>query len=430
MDAELLAWLAGPDGREAIRRAASSAPPGPLTSGQRAAVLTQVDLAKQAGLIPGHWLLTRDGLEQATRPEVAARHAEHLARVCTAAVDLGAGLGFDAAAMVAAGLTVTAVEQDQVRLGCLRANVPQARVIAGDLTDPAIRDQALADPHAVVFVDPGRRAQSRQADGRRAHPERDPERWSPPWSFVLGIADRRKVVVKAAAGIPRSLIPEGWQAEWVSVNGVLLEALLTNTGALGGTGQAAVRRSGHWHVLVRSSTDKINSDEFTSDGLTIASTVGALVHEVDPAVLAAKATATLADHLGAGSLTEDGRWLTSAVRPAPEHAAFVRSYSVIEELPAQLPALRKALRARGITEAVIKSRGRDQAQLRRTLHIAEGSGPVLAFIDNRAAGRRGSGERAHSGLRSRVLHLGHLSQRDSDDVKGQVPGVLGEQRQE
>jgi hypothetical protein len=134
-----------------------------------------------------------------------------------------------------------------------------------------------------------------------------------------------------------------------------------------------------------------------------AAQVGAVVHQVDPAVLAADATATLAARLSGRSLTEDGRWLTSDAESAHQDCAFLRSYSVIEELPAQLPTLRKALRARGITEAVIKSRGRDQAQLLRALGLREGSGPVLAFIDN-----RGTGKDRKSGMPSRVLHLGLL----------------------
>lgn len=393
MDPDLVAWLASPDGLEAIRRADAFSAGEPLTAQQQAAVLTQVDLARQAGLVPGHWLLTRDGLEQATRPEVAARHAQHVSRVGTSVVDLGAGLGFDAAAMIAAGLRVTAVEQDPVRVAYLRVNVPQAVVVAGNVTAPELLARVLTDQEAVIFCDPGRRSTARQLDGRRAHPERDPQRWSPPWSFVLDLARCRRVVVKAAAGIPRTLIPDGWQAEWVSAQGVLLEVLLTNTGALTAERQAAVLRDGHWHQLAR--------DEAPT--LIGAEQVGAVVHQVDPAVLAADATATLAARLNGRALTEDGRWLTSDAEPEHQDCAFLRSYSVIEELPAQLPALRKALRDRGITEAVIKSRGRDQAQLRRALGLREGSGPVLAFIDNRAKGKD-----RKSGMPSRVLHLGLL----------------------
>ena len=194
----------------------------------------------------------------------------------------------------------------------------------------------------------------------------------------------------------------------MSVQGVLLEALLTNTGALTAERQAAVLRDGRWHLLAR--------DEALT--LITADAVGAMVHQVDPAVIAAEATATLAARLNGRSLTEDGRWLTSDVGPAHQDTAYLRSYAVIEELPPQLPALRKALSARGITQAVIKSRGRDQALLRRALRLREGPGPVLVFLDARAGGRPSRNQQAPASTRSRVLHVRQLGERHGHHVEG------------
>ena len=73
----------------------------------------------------------------------------------------------------------------------LAANLPGAGVIVGDCTDPGTLDSVLASlpDSAALFVDPARRTGRRTADGSRAQSERDPERWSPPLSFVIGLAD-------------------------------------------------------------------------------------------------------------------------------------------------------------------------------------------------------------------------------------------------
>lgn len=402
MDADLITWLSSPGGREAIRqadqllgsleespgrgsapllaaqrlRALPSADGPPLTAPQAAAALTQVELAKRAGLEPGSWLLTRDGLEQATTPVVAARHAQHLGQLGAAVVELGAGLGFDTAAMVAAGLTVTALEADPVRAACLRANVPNAAVVFGDLMNSAILEQVLADPSVVIYADPGRRAAARQTDGRRAHPERDPQRWSPPWAFLVGLAARHRLAAKVAANIPETVIAQSWQVEWVSINGTLVEAFVTNGEPLAARRQAAVLRYGRWQTIPQGPAG------------TPGTSVQAFVHEVDPAVVAAAASTTLAARMNANLLTSDGRWLTSSELPTEGNASFLRSYAVVEQLPSQLPALRQALRARGISRATIKSRGRDQARLRHELRISEGTGPILAFIDGSGSDRK------------------------------------------
>ena len=126
-------WLASPAaaaGLEAARLAVEAHPADPLAAGsllrrqlpgldplQAAAVLEQATLAALARArygIDGGLLLTRDGLEQGTRPDVADRRARRFAHAGARRVlDLTAGLGFDAA-FLRAGLIVTAVERDPV----------------------------------------------------------------------------------------------------------------------------------------------------------------------------------------------------------------------------------------------------------------------------------------------------------------------------
>ena len=70
---------------------------------------------------PSRWW-TPDGLEQATRPEVAARHALRFAQAGIEFVaDLGCGAGSDALALAAAGIRVLAVDRDPEALWALSA---------------------------------------------------------------------------------------------------------------------------------------------------------------------------------------------------------------------------------------------------------------------------------------------------------------------
>ncbi|HEV8025377.1 MAG TPA: hypothetical protein VGP37_10890 [Candidatus Nanopelagicales bacterium] len=184
------------------------------------AVATQRELgqrARKAGSVPpGPWLLTRTGAEQSTRPAIAARRAAHLAAAGVATVvDLTAGLGVDAWACSQAGLNVVAIERDPLTADLCRANVPEATVLTADATTIDLADlPALPEP-ICWLVDPARRGSTLRADGSRALPERDPQRWSPPWSFIEHLRATHDWV---AAKAPGAFTPTAqWSAEWVGV---------------------------------------------------------------------------------------------------------------------------------------------------------------------------------------------------------------------
>ena len=97
-------------------------------------------------------------------------------------------------------------------------------MLAADVVDlvAAARDGAVAGCAAAV-LDPARRA-----GGRRLM---DPDRWSPPWSTVAALLDRvPATVVKVAPGLDHDRVPAGVEAEWVSVGGSIVEALLWGRG--------------------------------------------------------------------------------------------------------------------------------------------------------------------------------------------------------
>jgi hypothetical protein len=353
-----------------------------LSAEQASAALDQASLRSLArlryGLDADHLLLTRDGLEQATRPQVAAQRASILARSgAHMVVDLTAGLGFDAAAMIAAGLSVIAVEQDPATAVMLRHNVPAAEVVQADATAPGVLRGLLARLHPtdVVFVDPARRSpgSARDLATGRARPERDPERWSPPWSFVSGIAHPR-IALKAA---PSFSPPPGWQAQWTSVDRVVVECGAYSWPALPADRQALVQ--------IGAVTRSLSA---APDPLPAAGGIGAWLIEADPAIQRAQATSGLGPlQPGLATVDAESTWLTCTSLPTSGLSGLVRAYSVIAELRGSIREQRGELRRRGIDALAVKSRDVhiDPRKVLRDLGCREGSG--LTVILTRREGR-------------------------------------------
>ena len=207
------------------------------------ALVTQQQLllaGADKGLIDanGLWMTTPVGLQQASRPQVALRRASMLAAAgVRSVVDATAGIGVDSHAFAHRGMHVVAVEKDPVTSEVCAANLTAtlseidapANVINADATEPdllASLAQHLPAPVA-VFVDPSRRGGTRPVDGSRARPERDPERWSPPWSFVDSLRSHFDFI---AAKAPGSFVPSAaWACEWLGVRDHIVECSVYST---------------------------------------------------------------------------------------------------------------------------------------------------------------------------------------------------------
>ncbi|MGI3781714.1 MAG: hypothetical protein ACRYG2_13150, partial [Janthinobacterium lividum] len=214
-----------------------------------AAALTQASLRRRArtkfGEAAASLWFTRDGLEQATRPEVADLHAQRfVAAGVRRVVDLGCGIGSDATAFVRAGLDVVGVERDPATADVARANLAVAVAAAAAANVPAGAEVVVADvadvlaagiePGVGVFADPARR----DARGRvwRAAD------FSPDLGSLLALADGpggvRVLGLKLGPALPHALVPPEAEAEWVSHHGDVVEVALWN-----GPGSVAGRRS-------------------------------------------------------------------------------------------------------------------------------------------------------------------------------------------
>ena len=390
----ILRWLTGPLAVPVIERAQDLSSPAlgapgtlataavlrrafpDLSSDQCAAALTQASLRTLASArygIEGARFLTRDGLEQATRPVIARRRAQIIAASGAARlVDLTAGLGFDASAFVSAGLDVTVVERSPQTACLLAANVPTARLVLGDATDASILAEAThrLGPGDVIFIDPARRDPSgrRTSDGLRAQSERDPERWSPPWSFVVSLARHHRVCVKTTPSFPPGNVPPGWHGEWTSMAGNSTEACLWSWPVFDAP-RRAVR-------IVNAESDVAEFECTGTPGGTNVEVVGAWLHEPDPSIVKAGLIDDIAAVFGAWHLDRGSPWLSS---DHPVTSPFLRSFAVKEALPSDPKSLRRALRERGVGTLTIKGRltGIDPEALRKRLAL---DGPNTATI--------------------------------------------------
>jgi SAM-dependent methyltransferase len=319
-------------------------------------------------------LFTADTLEQAGRPQLAARRAARLlAGGVDSVADLGCAAGTDTVALARASASVVAVDRDPVARALTTANAEslgladRVRVVAGDAVElvAAAVDGTVAGCGAAV-LDPARRA-----GGRRLL---DPDRWSPPWSTVAALLERVPAsVVKVAPGLDHDRVPAGIEAEWVSVGGSIVEALLWGPGISETWRRATlVRDDGAWELAADA-----------DPGLAPAGPVRGWLHEPDPAAIRSGLVATLAADLDATLVDPTIAYLTSDDRT---DSPWVSSYRVAEVLPFNLKKLKALLRARGVGRVVVKKRGSplEPETLSRQLR-GPGSGSAVVVV-TRVAG--------------------------------------------
>ncbi|MBF5031490.1 class I SAM-dependent methyltransferase [Micromonospora sp. ANENR4] len=371
MDLDQLAALRTPEGSSALAAAERVAGGDPLAAaaalrsagipgGLAAAALTQAELRRRAagkfGPVAAGMFLTRAGLEQATRRAVADRRAARLrAAGVTTLADLGCGLGADALAAGRAGIRVYAVEADPLTAAMAAANAEAAGL--ADLVTVSCGDATAFDvrPVDAVFCDPARR---RAGTGRRVF---DPNAYSPPWDFVTGLAARvPRTVVKVAPGLDHALIPAGAEAEWVSVDGDLVEAALW-CGDL-----AEVPRRA---TVLRERDDAVSLLTGTGGQEAPVGPVRRFLYDPDPAVVRAHLVAELATDLDATLADPSIAYLyADEARPTP----FARCLEITDVLPFSLKRLRALLRERRVGRVEIRKRGSalEPEKLRRDLRLS------------------------------------------------------------
>ena len=336
---ELETHVAGTDplaGVTAVRRAYPDVDPALIS-----ALATQARLRALARPRLDPWardmVLSDAGLQQASRARVSLHRATELARRLGAAggtvADLGCGLGVDALGLAAAGFDVRAVERDPWTAEAAQVNGSlcggRIHVICADATAVDL------DGCVAAYCDPARRDLAGPANraGTRSRAVGDPARWSPPWPWVRGLAERLPVVAKAAPALSASHVPPSAEREWIACDGEVVETCvwfaplattLRRATALDATGMASI-----------STLDPVSD---------AAGPVATFLIEPSPAVIRAGLRPALAARLGVAAVRGSDRWLTAS---APIHDPLARTWVVVRPLPADPLELRSTLRDRG-----------------------------------------------------------------------------------
>ncbi|WGD36701.1 class I SAM-dependent methyltransferase [Lysinibacter sp. HNR] len=375
-------FLLSREGLAILAREADSAPTDPLREVSRlraeglapwqvSALLGQAALRRRAiqkfGALASRLLFTEAGLEQATRSIVADHHATRYADAgLNRVADLGCGIGANSLALQRANREVTAVELDPLTAKIAAHNltvqgaelfsgtvVPTATVITGDA------ESFPLDGVDGVFLDPARRTAG-HSNTRRIT---DPDDYSPSLHFAHNLALRLPTGIKLGPGLDRDLIPEGVEAQWVSVDNQVVEmGLWSGPLARPGVGRSALLLATKGENRCYELSAAQDSEDAAVTGL------GEYLYEPDGAVIRARLIGLLARQIGAGMLSEGIAYLSSeTLTPTP----FASAFRIVEVFPFQERRLKQAMRARGIGSLEIKKRGADTdpALLRKRLQL-------------------------------------------------------------
>ncbi|TMR07128.1 SAM-dependent methyltransferase [Actinomadura soli] len=327
-----------------------------------AAALTQVRLRERGRVKFGddadRMYFTQAGLEQSTRASVASHRARRFAdRLAGARVlELGCGIGADLIARARVGLAGEGVELDPLTAEVALANV--ASLELDGLATVRVGDAAEEDPDGfdAVFADPGRRT----ARGRVF----DPRSYEPPLDVVLDKAERTPAAcVKVAPGIPHEAVPDGAEAEWVSVGGDVKEAALWLGELAGNVGRRATLLPSDAQPATGQNAWTLTPQGLDDPDIRV---WGRYLYEPDGAVIRAHLVGEVADLVGGGLADPHIAYVTSdRLRPTP----FASAYEIEDVLPFSVKRLRAELRRRGVGVLTVKKRGSavDVDRLRRDL---------------------------------------------------------------
>ncbi|CAN5133517.1 50S ribosomal protein L11 methyltransferase [soil metagenome] len=339
-----------------------------------AAVLSQAKLRSKAtakfGPFAERMLFTEAGLEQATRLRVAALHAGRFrAAGITKVADLGCGIGGDAMALASLDLEVTAVERDEVTAAIAAYNLapwPSATVLAGEA---ASTDLAGIEG---VYLDPARRTEGHGQTSRIT----DPDDYSPSLDDAIELVGGRAAGIKLGPGLDRERIPAAAEAQWVSVDGQVVELGLW----FGAAARPDIARSAL--VLSDAGTAELSAAADSAD--VEVRELGEYLFEPDGAVIRARLIGDLGRGIGAGMVSDGIAYLTA---DAPARSPFATCFRVLERFALDERVLKRELADREIGTLEIKKRGVDvdPATLRKRLSL-RGGGSATLFL-TRVAGR-------------------------------------------
>jgi hypothetical protein len=325
-----------------------------------AAVLTQAKLRKRGvakfGEFASSMLFTEAGLEQASRLKVAALHAGRFrAAGIKEVADLGCGIGAESMAMAALDLKVKAFEIDEVTAAVATYNLAAFENVTVKLADV---EQLDFSQFEALFLDPARR----ELNGpKRAEAQRhfDPANYSPDFDFCLAAARTKPTGIKLGPGHDKRQIPNDAEAQWVSVDGDLVELGLW----FGSLKRDLSARSAL--LITAEGQYEITSSETESPNAPLGE-LGKYVYEPDNALIRSRLISDFAAPLGLKIISPDIAYLTSDEKIS---SPWMRGFEVIDNLVFDRKKLKAYVKKNGIGILEIKKRGSDISpeELRREL---------------------------------------------------------------
>jgi hypothetical protein len=337
-----------------------------------AAAMTQSRLRARAvekfGDFAAGMLFTPDGLEQATRLPIAARHAQRYAAAGVSLVhDLGCGLGSDAMALSSLEIPVDAVDADLATSRVAAVNLrhwPSARVSCERAEDVDLT--GARGTGAGAWLDPARRV-SGVADARgRTKRVFSLEAISPSWDHVQHVAQQVPATgAKLPPSMPHGAVPAGAEAQWTSWHGEVLECAVWWGPLVTTVGRTAA-------VCTATSTSVVTQADarpaLDHPGLASVHDLGEWLYEPDRAVIRAGLTGALVAAVDGAELATGVGYVTAA---GAHELPWARRYRIVEAMPLSTKRLARWLRDQGHDRVTIKKRGvtLDADVLRRQLKM-------------------------------------------------------------
>jgi hypothetical protein len=337
-----------------------------------AAVLTQAKLRKRAqakfGEFADQMLFTEAGLEQASRLKVAALHAGRFRSAGISEVaDLGCGIGAESMALASLGINVHAFELDEVTAAVATYNLAPFENVKVEIADV---EQLDLSKFEALFFDPARRELHgpKKATAQRHF---DPANYSPNYNFCIEKAKTKPTGIKLGPGHDKKQIPEGTEAQWVSVDGDLVEMGLW----FGKVARGNVARSA---LLIQGdSKHEITSPNSSSSSAPL-SKLGRYVYEPDNSLIRSGLIAEFSEPEGLTLIAPEIAYLSSEKRI---ESPWLKGYEVIDDLVFDRKKLKAYVRENNIGILEIKKRGSDISpeELRKQLS-PKGEGAATLIV--------------------------------------------------
>ena len=307
-----------------------------------AIALTQAKLRKRAeakfGEFAQRMFFTEDALEQASRLQVAALHANRFKQAnITQVADLGCGIGAESLAFASLDLKVSAYEIDEVTSAIAAYNLAIFENVEVKNEDVTKLDLTK---HQALFFDPARRNSKARLF--------NPQDFAPNFNWVIEQAKQKPSGIKLGPGHPHNQIPEEAEAQWVSVEGDLVELSLW----FNETKRPEVKRSAL--LITKDAKHELKTNEKEEPAPT--GELGQYIHEPDNAVIRSHLINLLAEQTNTHTIDPNIAYLSSNEK---EDSPWLKSYKVIKELPFDRKQLKAHIKQNDIGTLEIKKRGAD-----------------------------------------------------------------------